>query len=89
MLARRGIGHEHEPRHPRLKHDRVPRIQMHNDTLPDPANIRDSASNNAPPKPVNTRRNLYRPPPTRHPLHILNSRTDDPQDPPPHRLDFR
>jgi hypothetical protein len=62
---------------------------MYNDPLPDPANIHNSASHDAPPKPVNTRRNLDRPTPTSDPFHVVNLRTNDAEYPSPHRFNFR
>jgi hypothetical protein len=89
VLASWRIRNEHEPCHPRFHHDRILRIQVHDDTLPNPTHIRHGSPHDPSAKPINTRRNLNRAPPTRNALHILNPRTDNAQYPPPHRLDFR
>lgn len=62
---------------------------MHDNTLTNPPNLCHEATYRKATKPIDPRCNLNRPPPTSNPLDILDPRTDDAQDAPPHCFDFR
>jgi len=62
---------------------------MHDHALPNTSHIANDSSHRALPKSIDARRHRNRPPPARHPLNVLNARTHDPQNPTPHRFDFR
>src|SRR5262249_8600859 len=64
-------------------------IQSHHHPLSRPADLTNRSSNHPPSKAIDPRRNRNRPTATSDALHIINPRTDNAQNPPPHRLNFR
>jgi hypothetical protein len=62
---------------------------MHDNPLANPPDVCHQATHRTPTKPIDARRNLNRPPPAGNPLDISHPRTNDAQDAPPHRFDFR
>jgi hypothetical protein len=60
---------------------------MHDHALADPTHITHNTPHRPTPKPIHPRRHRNWPPPTWHALEFLNARTNDPQDPTPHRFD--
>jgi hypothetical protein len=62
---------------------------MHDNPLTNSTNVCNKTTHRTPTKPINPRRNLNWPPPTSNPLDIRHARTNNAQDAPPHRFDFR
>jgi hypothetical protein len=89
MLAAGWIGHEHEPRHSRLEHDGVCRVEPQHDTFADAVDRVDRPPNGAAAKAVDPRRDGDRPAATRHALDGTNAAADDTQHATPHRFHFR
>ena len=74
MLAAGRIGHEDQPRHPRLEHDRVRRIELHDDPLADAADVANRAPDDAAAKVIDPRRDRDRLAPAGHALDVRDPR---------------
>jgi hypothetical protein len=61
---------------------------MHDHSLANPTDVRNEAAHRSPPKPINPRCNLNRPPPAWNALDISYTRSDDAEDSSAHRLYF-
>jgi hypothetical protein len=89
MLARRRLGQEHQPCHPRLEDDCRCAIKFNDDSLADSADARDPCANGLPPKPRHLWLDHDRPPPAANSLDADDPAADNSQDPAAHRFDFR